>query len=667
MVQKFDFSGWATRNNLKCSDGRVIKRDAFKDNDCDVVPLMWQHDHSSPSGVIGHALLENRNEGVYAYCVLNESDNGKAALEAVRHGDIDALSIYANQLVQNGPDVIHGNIREVSLVMCGANPGAYIDNIIQHSDGSEAYGETGFIYNDESIDTESQLYLCHDEDGYPFISDNANDAFAHADPDEEDLDDETVEDVFNTLTEKQKLAVYYIIESIKNQNGRKTISHADSDDDEMDGETVEDVFNTLTEKQKLAVYFIIGAIKEQNDGESNKEVDVTVETKKSDTKSTKEENTDMKHNVFDESAKYAAINTTDENALKHGEELRAETAAIFADAVKKGSLKESVIAHAGTYGINDIDWLFPDAKNYTTEPEFISRNMDWVTVFLNGVKRSPFSRIKTMFADITADAARAKGYTKGALKIEEVFSLLKRITNPTTIYKKQALDRDDVVDITSFDVVAYIRREMRVMLNEEIAVAALLGDGRDITVEAEARDKIDEACIRPIYTDADLFSIKVPVTVAQNDDEEAKAKKLIKAVIKGRKNYKGTGNPIFFTTEDVLADLLLVEDGIGRRLYRTKEELATALLVRDIVTVEPMANKTRTVTSGNTSTTYTLAGIMVNPIDYVIGADKGGEINTFDDFDIDYNKMKYLMETRCSGCLVKPYSAMVIEFVPAAS
>lgn len=608
MAHRFDFSGWATRNGLKCTDGRVICRDAFKDNDCEVVPLMWQHDHSTPSNVIGHAVLENRPEGVYAYCSLNDSENGLAAKEAVRHGDIEALSIYANQLTQNGPNVIHGNIREVSLVMHGANPGAYIDNIISHSDGSEAYGEEGFVYNDELIDTDTPWYLCHGENDSYFLS--------HEDEDEEFYDDE--------------------------------MSHAEAEGD--DDETIKDVFDAMTEKQKMVVYFMVGEALKEKEGEKA---------------NTDKEDSEMKHNVFDNSASYKAINTTDENAIQHSEELRAETSAMFAEAFKKQtSLRDTIMAHAATYGIADIDWLFPDAKTLTNEPEFISRNMDWVSTFLNGVKRSPFSRIKTIFADITEEAARAKGYVKGALKVEEVFKLLKRITNPTTVYKKQALDRDDAVDITSFDVAAYMRKEMRIMLNEEIATACLIGDGRDPV--SQARDKIDEDCIRPIYTDADLYSIKVAVAVGVSDTDEAKAKNLIKAVIKARKNYKGSGNPIFFCTEDVLSDLLLVEDGIGRRLYRTKEELATALLCRSIETVEAMANKTRTVGEGQAAVVHTLAGIMVNPIDYVIGADKGGEINTWDDFDIDYNKMKYLMETRCSGCLVKPYSAMVIEFVPAA-
>lgn len=631
MAHQFDFSGWATRNNIKCSDGRVIKRDAFKDNDCDVVPLMWNHDHSSPASVVGHALLENRAEGVYAYCALNNSENGLAAKEAVKHGDIEALSIYANGLTQNGSDVIHGNIREVSLVMHGANPGAYIDNIIAHSDGTEAYGEQGFVYNDEIIDTETQLFLCHDEEGNLFLSDKDED-FEPEEDDDEYLDSDADLDEDDDDDEDDEF------------------EHADKDDS---NKTVADVINSMTEEQKQAMYFLIGEALKNNKSTA----------KHSDDNYEEDENT-MKHNVFDQdTATYNTINSTDANALMHGEELRSETAAIFAEAPKKGSLRETVLAHANTYGIKDIDWLFPDARTMTAEPEFVSRDMAWVTSFLNGVKKSPFTRIKMLFADITADEARARGYITGNIKAEEVFKLLRRIITPTTVYKKQKLDRDDVLDITSFDVVAYIRREMRVMLNEEIAVAALIGDGRDPLTQAD--DKINEDCIVPIYTDRDLFSIKVSVPVAAADTSADKAKNLIEAVIRARKDYKGSGNPVFYTTAETLADLLLVEDGIGRRLYRTKEELATAMLVRDVVTVEPMIGRTRTVGEGASAVVHTLAGIIVNPADYVIGTDRGGEINTFDDFDIDYNQMKYLMETRCSGALTKPYSAMVIEYVPA--
>lgn len=617
MADRFDFSGWATRNNLRCSDGRVIRHNAFIDNHNDVVPLIWQHDHNSPANVIGHALLENRDEGVYAYCSLNDTDRAIEAGKAVRHGDIDSLSIYANHLTQNGPDVVHGIIQEVSLVIKGANPGAYIDNVIQHSDGTEAYGEEGCIYNDEMINTEKAYYLCHSSDGSVFVSENEED-------DEEYYDEG---DDVNDMYEEDDL------------------EHADAVDDE----TVADVLEGMTEKQKVVLYFMIGkALEEQNKSKNDTDDEDS------------EGGNDMKHNVFDSSDSYVGINSTDPYAIMHGEELLAETDAIFEEArIRNASLRDTILQHAATYGIDDIDWLFPDHKNYTTEPDIISRNMEWTTVFLNGVKHTPFTRIKTIFADITADEARAKGYTKGNKKVEEVFKLLKRVVSPTTVYKKQAFDRDDILDITTFDAVAYVRKEMRVMLNEEIARACLIGDGRD-PVE-NAADKINEECIIPIYKDADLFNIKVPVVVSEDDDEEARAKKLIKAIIRARKDYKGSGSPTFFCTPDVLSDLLLVEDGVGRRLYRTMDELATALLVSKIVTVEVMQGVTR-----EDSGTKTLAGIIVNPADYVIGNDKGGEINTFDDFDIDYNKMKYLMETRLSACLVKPYSAMTVEFETAA-
>ena len=605
-VEVFDFSGWATRNDLRCSDGRVIRRDAFKDNDRDVVPLIWQHDHSSPANVIGHALLQNREDGVYAYCSLNNNERGEAARQAVLHGDIDSLSIYANQLQQNGHDVVHGVIREVSLVMHGANPGAYIDNIIQHSDGTELYGEEGFIYNDETI-RDKTYYLCQSEDGL-YISDEDNGIDLEEDDDmyEEEYDEELEEDYEDDLDEELEEDYEDDLDE-DDYDEDLDEGYEDDYDEELEhadrsGETIGDIFEDMTEEQKLVVYYMVGmAMKMQN----NNEEDET-----------------MKHNLFDEMENdYVAFNTVDPNALAHGEELLEEVPDIFEEAFRnQRSLKDTVLMHAANYGIDDIDWLFPDPRTYTTEPEFITRNMEWVASFLNNTKKSPFSRIKTVFADITADTARARGYVKGNRKIEEVFSLLKRATTPTTIYKKQAFDRDDVIDITSFDVVAYVRKEMRVMLNEEIARACLVGDGRDPV--QQANDKIDETCVRPIYTDDDLFSIKVPVVVAAADNEEARAKKLVKAVIKARKNYKGTGNPTFYTTEDVLADLLLVEDGIGRRLYRTKDELATALLVKEIVTVPVMENLTRTDTQ---SVTRTLAGIIVNPIDYNYGTDQGGK------------------------------------------
>ena len=566
-MTEFDFSGWATRNNLKCSDGRTILKDAFKHNDGQTVPLVWNHQHNDPLNVLGHAQLENRDDGVYAYCKFNETESGKNAKLLVEHGDVSALSIYANQLKQQGSNVLHGAIRELSLVLAGANPGAFIDAVIRHGEESD---EEAIIYTGEDI----SLY--------------------HADDKKEE-------------------------EKPMNE---------DSKNEKKEGEeTVADVFETLNEKQKTVVYAMIGqALEEKEEPEDNNNDD------------SKGGDKVMKHNVFDKE------DTTSEDVLSH-----ADTEAIFANVKRYGSLRDAVLAH----GIENIDYLFPDAKNVTNTPQFIQREMGWVQKVMNGVHHTPFSRIKSIFADITEEDARAKGYIKGNLKKEEVFSLLKRTTTPTTIYKKQKLDRDDVVDITDFDVVAWLKSEMRVMLDEEIARAALVGDGR----LASSDDKVNEGNIRPIWTDADLYTIKAPVTVAAAATADQKAKAFIRAAIKSRKNYKGSGEPTLYTTEDVLTDCLLMEDTTGRIIYDSVTKLATALRVREIVTVPVMEDLSRTVGSDE----YTLMGIIVNLSDYNIGADKGGAVNMFDDFDIDYNAQKYLIETRCSGALTKPYSAIALE------
>ena len=567
-MKTFDFSGWATRNNLKCSDGRTIMKDAFKHNDGQTVPLVWNHQHNDPLNVLGHALLENRDEGVYAHCKFNETESGKNAKLLVEHGDVSALSIYANQLKQQGSNVLHGSIREVSLVLAGANPEAFIDNIIRHGEYSD---EEAIIYTGENI----SMY--------------------HADePKKEQTED------------------------------KKEEPKSDKKEDE---ETVADVFNTLTEKQKTVVYAMIGqALEEKEEPEDNNNND-----------DSKGGNKTMKHNVFDkEDAK--------KDVLSH-----SDMEAIFSNVKRYGSLRDAVLAH----GIENIDYLFPDAKNVTNTPEFIQRDMGWVQKVMKSVHHTPFSRIKSIFADITEEDARAKGYIKGNLKKDEVFTLLKRTTTPTTIYKKQKLDRDDVVDITDFDVVAWLKSEMRVMLDEEIARAALVGDGR----LSSSDDKINEQNIRPIWTDADLYTIKAPVTVAANATADEKAKAFIRAAIKSRKNYKGSGEPTLYTTEDVLTDCLLMEDTTGRVIYDSVSKLATALRVKEIVTVPVMENLSR----DDNGTTYSLMGIIVNLTDYNIGADKGGAVNMFDDFDIDYNAQKYLIETRCSGALIKPYSAIALE------
>ena len=577
-MERFDFSGWATRNDLKCSDGRTIRKDAFKDNNGQKVPLVWNHQHNDPLNILGHALLENRQEGVYAYCTFNETEAGQNAKLLVEHGDVSALSIYANQLKQRGSDVIHGAIREVSLVLAGANPGAFIDSVICHGEESE---EEAIIYTGEDIS------LFH----------------AECDKKEETKEEKPVENEKKTAESEKKTT--------------------DSE------ETIGEVFDTLNEKQKTAVFALIAQALENADNSDDDD----------------EEEKEMKHNVFDQDE------TMKENVLSH-----SDIESILSDAKRSGSLKESFLAHTATYGIDQIDTLFPEPKSMNTPPEFIKRDMDWVAGVINGVHHTPFSRIKSMFANITEDEARAKGYIKGNLKKEEVFTLLKRTTTPTTIYKKQKLDRDDILDITDFDVVAWIKGEMRMMLDEEIARAILVGDGRLTSDD----DHIPEQNIRPVWKDDDLYTIKTKITVSTTATDDDKAKAMIKAAVKSRKNYKGSGNPVLYTTEDFLTNCLLLEDTQGYRLYKSEQDVATAMRVSKIVTVPVMEGLTRT---DSESKTRTLMGIIVNLKDYNVGADKGGAVNMFDDFDIDYNQQKYLMETRCSGALIKPYSAIALEMV----
>ena len=577
-MERFDFSGWATRNDLKCSDGRTIRKDAFKDNNGQKVPLVWNHQHNDPLNILGHALLENRQEGVYAYCTFNETEAGQNAKLLVEHGDVSALSIYANQLKQRGSDVIHGAIREVSLVLAGANPGAFIDSVICHGEESE---EEAIIYTGEDIS------LFH----------------AECDKKEETKEEKPVENEKKTTEDEKKTT--------------------------ESEETVGEVLDTLNEKQKTAVFALIAQALENADNSNDDD----------------EEEKEMKHNVFDQDE------TTKENVLSH-----SDIESILSDAKRSGSLKESFLAHTATYGIDQIDTLFPEPKSMNTPPEFIKRDMDWVAGVINGVHHTPFSRIKSMFANITEDEARAKGYIKGNLKKEEVFTLLKRTTTPTTIYKKQKLDRDDILDITDFDVVAWIKGEMRMMLDEEIARAILVGDGRLTSDD----DHIPEQNIRPVWKDDDLYTIKTKITVSTTATDDDKAKAMIKAAVKSRKNYKGSGNPVLYTTEDFLTNCLLLEDTQGYRLYKSEQDVATAMRVSKIVTVPVMEGLTRT---DSESKTRTLMGIIVNLKDYNVGADKGGAVNMFDDFDIDYNQQKYLMETRCSGALIKPYSAIALEMV----
>ena len=599
MEQKFDFSGWATRNNLKCADGRTIMKDAFKDNDGQTVPLVWQHQHNDPGNVLGHALLENREDGVYAYGVFNDTDAGQQAKALVQHGDVTALSIYANHLQQQGGNVLHGAIREVSLVLAGANPGAFIDfPVIAHGDEYTEIEDEAVIYTDETLILE------------------------HADNKEEEKKEDTDE------KEKEPMA---------------------------EDRTIKDIFDGMSEEEQNVCYFLIGqAIENERKGKGKKE-DKPVEhddmTEIDENETVKHDDiggNEMKHNVFENEKKSSG-----------GRVSKELMSTILADAKRLGSLKDSVLAHIdsgdlvlqhddeerpiytsdsdGNYGIADIDYLFPEARNLNNPPEWIKRDQDWVAKVMAGVHHTPFSRVKSMFANITEDEARAKGYIKGNKKKNEVFTLLKRTTTPQTVYKKQKLDRDDIIDITDFDVVAWLRAEMRMMLEEELARAFLLGDGR----ESADEDKISEDHIRPIVTDDDLYSVKV--TVNNSTD----AKQVIRSAIRARKNYKGSGNPTFFTTEDMLTEMLLLEDNMGHFMYQSAQALATVLRVKEIVTVPVMEG-----------TDY--LGIIVNLNDYNVGADKGGAVSMFDDFDIDYNQQKYLIETRCSGALVKPYSAIVL-------
>ena len=575
---KYDFSGWATKNNLRCSDGRTIMKDAFKHNDGQTVPLVWNHQHNDPLNVLGHALLENRDNGVYAYCTFNDTEAGKNAKMLVEHGDVTALSIYANQLKQKGGNVEHGVIREVSLVLAGANPGAFIDSILRHGETSD---EEGVIYTGEDI----ELY--------------------HAD--EEIQNDKKEED-----------------EKVENKE-----------------KTVQDVVDSMTEEQKNVMYALIGQALEDNAAQHSN-IDNGGEE-------------EMKHNVFEND------NNKQNNTLTH-----ADMEMILKDAKRCGSLKEAVLAHTAsagdavydTYGIKPnkseegISMLYPDYKNLNNVPEFIKRDTGWVAQVMSGVHHTPFSRIKSMFADITEDEARARGYIKGKLKKEEVFTLLKRTTDPQTIYKKQKLHRDDIIDITSFDVVAWIKAEMRMMLEEEIARAILVGDGRLTSDD----DHIQENHIRPIYKEEELFVVNR--VLDHQVDVDSRAKLFIRTAIKARKDYKGSGEPTLFCTEDLLTDMLLLEDTNGRIIYDSVSKLATALRVKNIITVPVMEGVNRT---NGESGKCDLLGIIVNLKDYNVGADKGGAVNMFEDFDIDYNAHKYLIETRCSGALIKPFSAIVIE------
>ena len=571
--EKYDFSGWATKNNIRCSDGRTIKPDAFAEQDGSTVPLVWNHNHVDADNVLGHAILENREQGVYAYCYLNNTEQGNNARELVSHGDICALSIFANQLKQNGGDVIHGAIREVSLVLAGANPGAKIENVMSHGENCD---EEAIIYNNNDA-----LDLQHSEE-----------------------DKKMEEKKEEPKTEEEK--------------------------------TVKDVIDSMTEEQKNVMYALIGEAIEQAKAEKAKE--------------SNEEEKVMKHNAFEKE------NENEQETLSH-----SELNALIKEAKDNGkSLKNTFLAHGVDnteyleHSITNVGNLFPEAQLVDKVPALVSRDMDWVSNVMGAVKHTPFSRVKSTYANITGDEARAKGYVKGNQKVEEVITALKRTTDPQTVYKLQKMDRDDVIDITDFDVVAWIKGEMRIMLNEELARAILIGDGR----ESSSNDKINPLHIRPVLGDDATYTIKRSLVRAENETDEAFAKDFIHDVIRSRKDYKGSGNPTLYTTEDMLTSMLLIEDTTGRIIYDTMDKLKTALRVKDIVTVPVMEGVSR---KDGENTTYNLMGILVNLNDYNVGADKGGSVNMFDDFDINYNKYEYLIETRCSGALVKPYSAISFE------
>lgn len=576
----YDFSGYATKANTKCYDGLTIAPNAFADDNGRKVPVVWNHNHSGPEYVLGHALLQNRRDGVYAYVKMNDTPSGQTALEAVRSGDIDAMSIFANGLKKAGQTVMHGVIRELSLVLAGCNPGALIDEIVAHGADSDGEGGEAFIYTDGGLSLKHGL-----------------------DPDDNPLNEE---------------------------------------DDEMakeGGKTLEEVVDTMNDEQKEALYALVGMAKNDLDEDDDPEEDDYDEEDDEDDYDDYDEDDDMKHNVFD--------NDPEQGVLRHSMD---EINAAIADGKSCGSMKDAFIAH----GIEDVEWLFPEDHLLDTPPRIIDNDQSWVSKVMSGVHHIPFSRVKSMAADLTEEDARAKGYIKGNFKKEQVFSLLKRSTTPTTVYKKQKMDRDDVADITGFDVIAWLKQEMRVKLNEELARAYLIGDGR----LSSSDDKINEGNIRPIYNDDDLFTIKVQVETAASDDTATKLDKMMTAVLKARKNYKGAGNPTFYTTDDTLTDLLLLKDKIGHRLYKNEAEVAQALRVKEIVTVPQMEGMT-----GKLGGEF--VGIIVNLADYTVGADKGGAVNMFDDFDIDYNQQKYLIETRCSGAMTTPFGAMAIEYKAA--
>ena len=625
MKTDYDFGGWATRNNIKCSDGRTILKDAFKQNDGQKVPLVWNHQHDDVNEVLGHALLENRAEGVYAYCKFNNTESGQTAKALVANGDVDKLSIYANKLKTHMNNVMHGCIREVSLVLAGANPGAYIDSVVVHGDGADVE-EEGVIYTDEALE------LSHSEGEDAGTEDSNAENSTNS---EENQNGNSEEDVgegakeSNEDSDKEPEKDNKKEDSDMNKDKEKDLEHND------EGKTVQEVFDGMTDEQKNAVYAIVGQAVTDATGEGDED--------------NNEENDDnggenMKHNVFDN-------DTNNDEVLQHSEILGDA----LADAKKYGSLRESVIEHAAINNITDIGKLFPDATALNKEPIMIEKDQTWVGKIMNSIKHTPFSRVKVTMGKMTEPQARAKGYIKGNKKVNIQMQALNRVVTPTTVYIKNEIDRDDVIDITDFNVVAWQKREMRKELDKELALAALLGDGRDVS----DNDKINEANIIPIVKDVSTFTIQYTITEGRDynqtgnsqSENDSFTKGIVRGALRSRKEYKGSGTPTFFTTEDYLTDMLLIEDQNGRRIYESIAALALALRVKEIVTVPEMEQEAYA----------NIVGVIVNMADYTMGADKGGSVNMFDDFDIDYNQMKYLMETRCSGALTVPYSAIVLK------
>ena len=642
MAKKYDFAGWATKNDIRCSDGRTIRHGAFSADNGKTVPLVWNHRHDDVNEVLGHALLEERPEGIYAYCSFNGTERGQNAKEQVQHGDIVALSIFANQLKQRGGDVLHGAIKEVSLVLAGANRGALIDSVLEHGEISDDAAEISFVgYGGIKLfhaEGDGDMYEEYDEYGN----------LIHADDDEneeqESGGEETVQDVYDSMSDKQKKVVAFLVgkavEDAKGGSKEEEVQHSDEDEDddedlEHSDETVQDVYDTFNAKQKKVVAFLVGKAIEDTEG-----------------------GMEMKHNVF---AGEETVNT-----LSHSEFNEVMKAARQIGSLREafhGAVDEGFIQHADDdqdYGILNLEYLFPDAKTVNPTPEFIKRETGWVDKVLGGCHHTPFSRVKSIFANITEDEARARGYIKGKYKKEEVFALLKRTTDPQTIYKKQKLDKDDIDDISSnFNILPWLKSEMQDMLKEETARAILIGDGR----LASSDDKIQESHIRPVYNDEDLFTVKVPVRVAASATDDEVAKALIKAMVKSRKLYKGSGNPSFYTTDDYITDALLLENGINERLYKSEAEVATAMRVKELVPVEVMEGKTIEIDDNGVKRTYPLIGVSVNLTDYNIGTNGGAKTDFFDDFDIDFNQYKYLYETRMSGALIKPFSAVSFYLV----